>query len=285
MEALVDPVAEWRQMFADAYRFERDYFYDPTLHGVDWKATRDRYARLIDASVTRWDVNFVLGEFIAELNASHTYNGGGDLETRAGARARGCWVWTGRWPRAPIASSASWVAARGMPTCARRWPQPGVEREGGRLRAGRERHAARHQPRPVGGVRGPGRCGGRADGQQQADRRGRAPGARQVPAERDRVALPRVDRAAAQARGRGDRWPRGLRLRAEHGRRRAERAGAAVHGAVAQGRPGGRRTLQQRRPDSRSVHRAAEPADAGVLGRARRRVVAVAAGGAPRARR
>ena len=53
----------------------------PTLHGVDWKATRDRYAQLIDASVTRWDVNFVLGEFIAELNASHTYNGGGDLET------------------------------------------------------------------------------------------------------------------------------------------------------------------------------------------------------------
>ena len=81
MEALVDPSAEWRQMFADAYRFERDLFYDPQLHGVDWKATRDRYAQLIDASVTRWDVNFVLGEFIAELNASHTYNGGGDVET------------------------------------------------------------------------------------------------------------------------------------------------------------------------------------------------------------
>ena len=44
MEALVDPPAEWRQMFADAYRFERDLFYDPQLHGVDWKATRDRYA-------------------------------------------------------------------------------------------------------------------------------------------------------------------------------------------------------------------------------------------------
>jgi tricorn protease len=81
MEASVDPPAEWRQMFADAYRFERDFFYDPNLHGVDWKATRDRYAKLIDDAVTRWDVNFVLGEFIAELNASHTYNSGGDLET------------------------------------------------------------------------------------------------------------------------------------------------------------------------------------------------------------
>ncbi len=48
METTVDPRAEWRQMFADAYRFERDFFYDPNLHGVDWKAARDRYAALID---------------------------------------------------------------------------------------------------------------------------------------------------------------------------------------------------------------------------------------------
>jgi tricorn protease len=80
MEMTVDPRAEWRQMFADAYRFERDYFYDPNMHGVDWKAMRDRYAALLDAAVTRWDVNFVLGEFIGELNASHTYRGGGDEE-------------------------------------------------------------------------------------------------------------------------------------------------------------------------------------------------------------
>ena len=44
MELTVDPAAEWKQMFADAYRFERDFFYDPNMHGVDWAATRDRYA-------------------------------------------------------------------------------------------------------------------------------------------------------------------------------------------------------------------------------------------------
>lgn len=81
MEAIVDPAAEWKQMFTDAYRFQRDFFYDPNLHGVDWKSVRDSYAKLIDASVTRWDVNQVLGEFIGELNASHTYIGGGDLES------------------------------------------------------------------------------------------------------------------------------------------------------------------------------------------------------------
>jgi tricorn protease len=80
MQARVDPRAEWRQIFTDAYRFERDYFYDSEMHGVNWPQVRDQYLRLLDDAVTRWDVNFVLGEFIAELNASHTYRGGGDEE-------------------------------------------------------------------------------------------------------------------------------------------------------------------------------------------------------------
>ena len=80
IEVPVDPRAEWRQLFTDAYRFERDFFYDPSMHGVDWAALRGRYAKLLNDAVTRWDVNFVLGEFIGELNASHTYRGGGDEE-------------------------------------------------------------------------------------------------------------------------------------------------------------------------------------------------------------
>jgi tricorn protease len=50
------------------------------MHGVDWTAMKQRYGALIDQSMTRWDVDFVLGEFIAELNSSHTYNGPGDEE-------------------------------------------------------------------------------------------------------------------------------------------------------------------------------------------------------------
>ena len=76
----VDPPAEWRQIFTDAWRLERDYFYDPKLHRVDWNAMRERYGKLLDDCVTRWDLNFLIGELIAELNASHTYHGGGDLE-------------------------------------------------------------------------------------------------------------------------------------------------------------------------------------------------------------
>lgn len=80
MEAPVEPRAEWRQMFADVFRFQRDFFYDPSMHGVDWPGLRQRYGKLLEDAVTRWDVDFVLGEFIGELNASHTYKGGGDAE-------------------------------------------------------------------------------------------------------------------------------------------------------------------------------------------------------------
>ena len=80
LEATIDPVAEWRQLFNEAWRLERDYFYDPNMHGVDWAAMKERYGALLDDAVTRWDVNFVIGELIAELNSSHTYRGGGDAE-------------------------------------------------------------------------------------------------------------------------------------------------------------------------------------------------------------
>jgi tricorn protease-like protein len=86
LEALVDPAAEWRQIFADAWRIERDFFYDPGMHGVDWPAMRARYSRLIDDCVTRSDVNYVLGELLGELNSSHTYRGGGDLQDSAPTR-------------------------------------------------------------------------------------------------------------------------------------------------------------------------------------------------------
>jgi len=80
LERTIDPRAEWRQMFDDAWRFERDYFYDPGMHGVNWNEMRQRYGKLLEDAVTRWDVNYVIGEMIAELNSSHTYRGGGDVE-------------------------------------------------------------------------------------------------------------------------------------------------------------------------------------------------------------
>jgi len=80
LEMMVNPAAEWRQIFNDAWRIERDFFYDPGMHGVDWKKMRERYGKLLDDAVTRGDVNYILGELLGEMNCSHTYRGGGDVD-------------------------------------------------------------------------------------------------------------------------------------------------------------------------------------------------------------
>ncbi len=76
MEMVVDPRKEWAQIFMDVWRFERDFFYDPTMHGLDWGKVKNQYKPLIQEAATRWDVNHIIGDMISELNASHTYNKG-----------------------------------------------------------------------------------------------------------------------------------------------------------------------------------------------------------------
>jgi len=81
MKMLVDPVQEWQQIFNDAWRLERDFFYDSTMHGVDWNLVKERYSKMMKGAMTREEVDFIIGEMIGELSSSHTYHGGGDLET------------------------------------------------------------------------------------------------------------------------------------------------------------------------------------------------------------
>lgn len=81
LEMAIEPSAEWNQLFTEVWRTYRDYFYDPNLHGLDWHELRRHYGSLLQDAVTRWDVNFIIGELIGEVNASHTYVFGGDTET------------------------------------------------------------------------------------------------------------------------------------------------------------------------------------------------------------
>ena len=73
-----NPRAEWTQIFNEAWRINRDYFYDPTMHGVDWKGKRDKYAALLDHVATRDDLNKVLQWMSSELSVGHHRAGGGD---------------------------------------------------------------------------------------------------------------------------------------------------------------------------------------------------------------
>jgi tricorn protease len=81
IKAWINPREEWEQIFNEAWRVQRDYFYDPNMHGLDWEAIKKRYELLLPYVVDRADLNYVIGEMIAELNASHTYVRGGDLES------------------------------------------------------------------------------------------------------------------------------------------------------------------------------------------------------------
>ena len=126
MEMMVDPPEEWRQIFNDAWRLERDYFYDPNMHGVDWPAMRERYGALLDDVITRWDLNFIIGELIGEINTSHSYRGGGDVERgdRRGVGLLGVdWELTdGAYKIAKIVKAAPWDAEVRSPLA-----EPGVD--------------------------------------------------------------------------------------------------------------------------------------------------------------
>jgi hypothetical protein len=54
-----------RKFSADTWRIFRDYFYDPSMHGVDWKAIRAKYEAMLPACVTREDLNYLIAEMIS----------------------------------------------------------------------------------------------------------------------------------------------------------------------------------------------------------------------------
>ena len=74
----LDPKAEWAEMYNDAWRTMRDWFYDPNMHGLDWKAIRDKYGALIPYVANREDFTFLLTEMGSELSAGHVYAERGD---------------------------------------------------------------------------------------------------------------------------------------------------------------------------------------------------------------
>lgn len=80
MKVFIDPRLEWSQIFNEAWRIQRDFFYDPGMHGTDWAGVKQRYQQLLPHVVDREDLSYVIGEMAGELNSSHTYIGGGDIE-------------------------------------------------------------------------------------------------------------------------------------------------------------------------------------------------------------
>ena len=78
IEVRVDPRAEWTQIYNEAWRINRDYFYDPGMHGLDWKAMREKYAVFLPHLATRDDLFQVIRGMLSELGVGHSYQTPGD---------------------------------------------------------------------------------------------------------------------------------------------------------------------------------------------------------------
>jgi tricorn protease len=76
---LLDPREELRQMYAEAWRLERDYFWDRGMSGLDWNAIRTKYRPLADRVTDRSELADALGQMISELGVLHMFVYGGDL--------------------------------------------------------------------------------------------------------------------------------------------------------------------------------------------------------------
>jgi len=83
IEVRVNPQAEWRQMFDEAWRINRDYFYDPGMHGADWKAMKAKYAGFLADVACRGDLNRLIQWMCSELAVGHHRVGGGDFPNQA----------------------------------------------------------------------------------------------------------------------------------------------------------------------------------------------------------
>ncbi len=79
MEVFIDPRAEWKQMYKEVFRGERDFFYDPNVHGLDLKAQEKKYEPYLQALAHRDDLNYLFREVLNDITVGHMYISGGDV--------------------------------------------------------------------------------------------------------------------------------------------------------------------------------------------------------------
>jgi tricorn protease len=108
----VDPTVEWRQIFDEAWRIERDYLYDAKLNGADWPAMKTRYAKLLPYVKHRADLSTLLSQMQGELTVGHSFVGGGDMPSAdalpAGLLGADLTIENGRYRIAKIYDGENW---------------------------------------------------------------------------------------------------------------------------------------------------------------------------------
>ncbi len=125
MEAQVDPRAEWRQMYRETWRIEREFFYDPGFHGLDLAKISAKYEPYLAGLSTRSDLTYLQQEMLGEMTVGHMFirgpNAGGEDAPRTGLLGADYTVDAGRYRIAHILAGGNWNPALPSPLT-----QPGV---------------------------------------------------------------------------------------------------------------------------------------------------------------
>jgi tricorn protease len=79
VEVFVEPRAEWKQMYREVWRIQRDFLYDAKAHGLDLKALEKKYEPYLEGVASRADLNYLFNEMLGNLTIGHLYVGGGDV--------------------------------------------------------------------------------------------------------------------------------------------------------------------------------------------------------------
>jgi len=108
----VDPREEWAQIFDEAWRMEKEYFYADNLHGLDWDGVYRQYRPLVDHVGRREDLNDLIVEMIAELQVGHNRAGGGDVykgeSAKTGLLGANFVIENGRYRLAQVYTGGAW---------------------------------------------------------------------------------------------------------------------------------------------------------------------------------
>jgi len=112
LQARIDSRVEWRQIFQESWRYQRDFFYDPNTHGADWRAVWNRYEPLVEHVRHRADLNYIIDQVNGELAVGHSFVGGGDMPSvespRSAALGADLVAEGGRWRIARVYTQESW---------------------------------------------------------------------------------------------------------------------------------------------------------------------------------
>jgi len=133
----LDRLEEWSQIFTEAWRYQRDFFYDPGMHGNDWDAVWRRYEPLIPYVRHRSDLNYLLDQVNGELSVGHSFVRGGDSPgvdtSRVGLLGADFATDSGRWRIERIYTFESWNPGMSAPL-----DRPGLDVEEGHYLVGVE---------------------------------------------------------------------------------------------------------------------------------------------------